>query len=125
MSKRSSDDYAKAMKKIEKAGGTSGASDFTQRELIFHRLVYETEKYLEMKKVDFGEEDKNSGLLQRQRGIIRGMSLAYAKIWANAYEWAKSTKEVEKKAVRFAKEIKDVSEDQRSEWWARRGTQEL
>lgn len=102
--------------------GTSATSKVTIRELVFIRMVVETAKYLDMKSVEFGDQD--SGQMKVQRGIVRGMALAMTKMYGNGYEpyWAREVKSAEKAASMLAREwMSDgrpgESDPDRDGWW--------
>lgn len=99
--------------------GTSAAGPATIREIIFTRIVVETAKYLDMKKIPFGAE--NSGQEKVQRGIIRGMVIAHTKMFGNGYEphWTREVRACEKKAVSLAKEWINDGRPAGDGWWLR------
>lgn len=101
------------------SSGTPAQSALTTAEVLFVRLVVEVDKYLEMKKIAFG--DPAGGQIKVQRGIIRGMALFYAKMWGNGYEpyWAEEVQECEKKAIRLAKEWANDGRPEGDGWWYR------
>lgn len=95
-------------------------------------MVEETIKYLEMKAIPFGEHAAESAKVATQRGIIRGMSVAFSKMYGNGYQpyWNRQIKQFEKLAVTVAKEfIHDRQEalphelDERV-WWLERNLTE-
>lgn len=90
------------------------------RETVFVRLVIETAKLLEMKKISFGEQD--AGRQKLHRGIVRGMALVITKQWGNGYEphWTEEVKACERRAIRLAKEWNDDGEPRGDGWWLRR-----
>jgi hypothetical protein len=104
----------------QESEGVSAASSFTVREIIFCRIVVETARYLEMRKIPFGESV--SGQEKVQRGIIRGMALAHTKMFGNGYEphWAAEVKACEKRATSLAKEWIDDGKPSGDGWWHRR-----
>jgi len=89
------------------------------REVLFIRLVIEYAKWLRLRKDGWAATDR---FCSQQRGVIRGMALAMAKMWGNGYEphWEQEVKDLEECARSLAGKWLEKGQPTKDKFWLRR-----